>query len=246
MYGLDPGRPREDSSPPQSLGDLPGRGDRDHLPALEVQARPAMSVTLNLKHPAVRWVLIGLSILAIAAVGWFLIGRLLPSNPSGPTKSEKTSDSLAITKPIDQALIDSLDARIRARALISDQAEAGARVAQDRANRVKQRADSLAIAREWEGAYIARTEEADSLRSTVAKKDIVILGLKADTVDLRSQLGIVNKRLKTTEDVNVGLRKDLDQARQCKIAHFINCPSRIQTAAMTAVIYFAADRYQRR
>lgn len=199
-------------------------------------------MTLNLSHPVVRWVLIGVAVLALAAGGWFLIRRLLPSNTPGPTKNEKTADSLAATKPAEQALLDSLDARIRSRALVSDRVEAGARVSLERANRSRRVADSLAIARSWQGAYTARTEEADSLRSTVARKDTVILALKADTTDLRSQLGIVNRRLEKTEAVVVGLRWDLQQARKCKIAGFINCPSRIQTVAMTALAYFAIER----
>lgn len=203
-------------------------------------------MSINWKHPLWRYIGIALAIVALVWGGWFLIGRIFPSNPPGPTKSEKTSDSLDVTRPIDKALIDSLDARIASRALVSSRAEDAARLAQDRASRAKARADSLAIAREWQGAYIARTEEADSLRSVTVSDARVIFALKADTVDLRSQLGIVNKRLKTTEDVNAGLRKDLTQARQCKIAGLINCPSRIQTAAMTAAAYFAVDRYQRR
>lgn len=80
----------------------------------------------------------------------------------------------------------------------------------------------------------------------MVQKDTVILSLKADTTDLRQQLGIVNRRLATTEAVVVGLRWDLQQARKCKIAGFVNCPSRIQTAAMTAVAIFAVNRYQKR
>lgn len=203
-------------------------------------------LSINWKHPFWRYAGVALAIIAVLWAGWFLIGRLLPSNPPGPTKSEKTSDSLAITKPIDQALIDSSNARIRARGGASAAAETAARRAQDRANNAKRRADSLAIAREWESAYIARTEEADSLKSVVAFSATVIFNLKADTTDLRGQLSIVNKRLKTTEDVNAGLRKDLDHARECKIAHLVNCPNRIQTVALTAVTYFAIERYQRR
>lgn len=197
----------------------------------------------NWKHPL--WTYLGIGIVAVAVV-WFLIGRIFPSNPPGPTKSEKTSDSLAITKPIDQALIDSSNARIAKRQPTSDSAIGAARTAQARADRSRRKADSLAIAKQWDSAYVARTVEADSLRSVVASNATVIFNLKADTTDLRGQLRIVNKRLKTTEDVNAGLRKDLTQARQCKIAGLINCPSRIQTAAMTAVAYLAVDRYRNR
>lgn len=203
-------------------------------------------MTLNWRHPAVR---IGAYIVAGIAVGalvLFLVGRLFPSNPPGPTESERTSDSLDITKPIDQALIDSANARIAARQVVSERADAAARIAQDRANRAQRRADSLAIAREWEGAYISRTEEADSLKSVVASNATVIFNLKADTTDLRGQLSIVNKRLKTTEGVNAGLRRDLTQARQCKVLGVLRCPSRIQTAALALVTYVVADRYQRR
>jgi hypothetical protein len=194
----------------------------------------------------VRWVLIALAIIAIAAAGWFLIGRLFPSNPPGPTKNEKRADSLAATKANDQALLDSSNARIRSRGVESGTATRTAQDAQDRATRAKRRADSLAIARAWEGAYRERTAEAADLRVTVAGNAIVIANLKADTTDLRSQLGIVNRRLEKTEAVVVGLRWDLQQARKCKIAGFINCPSRIQTVALTAVAFFAVDRYQRR
>lgn len=203
-------------------------------------------MTINLRHPVVRWVLIGLAVIAVVWAGWFLIGRLFPSNPAGPTKNEQTADSLRITKPAEQALLDSIDARIARRGILSSGAESGARISQGRADQSRRRADSLAVARQWERAYRERSIEADTLRKTVVQKDTVILSLKADTTDLRQQLGIVNRRLATTEAVVVGLRWDLQQARKCKIAGFINCPSRIQTAAMTAVAIFAVNRYQKR
>lgn len=211
-------------------------------------------MTLNLRNPIARYVLIGLVILAVVAAGWFLIGRLFPPNPAGPTESERRSDSLAITKPIDQALIDSSNARIAARGPASARAEAAASAAQASANRNRQIADSLALVaaqaadstKAWHAAYDARNSEAIDLRSTVASDAITISSLKADTTDLRSQLGIVNKRLLTTEDVNRGLRKDLAQARTCKIIGLIQCPSRIQTAALTLVTYVVVDRVRRR
>lgn len=191
-----------------------------------------------------QYIVTGAVLVALVIGGWFLVGRLFPSNHPGPTKNEKTADSLDITRPIDKALIDSLDARIASRALVSNRAEAGARTSQESANRAKRIADSLAIERKWENAYTERSAEAVSLRTTVAQKDTIIVALKADTTDLRTQLGVVNRRLAKTEAVVVGLRWDLEQARQCKILGFINCPSRIQTAAMTAVAYFAVNRYQ--
>ena len=197
----------------------------------------------NWSHPLWRWLAIGT---VVVVAGWFLIGRILPSNPPGPTPSEKTSDSLAITRPLDQAKIDSSNARIVERGKGSTIATEAARIAQERADRAKHRADSLAIARAWQGAYVARTEEADSLRSVTVSDAKVIFNLKADTTDLRFQLSTINTRLSKTEQVNAGLRKDLDHARQCKILGLVNCPSRIQTAAMTAVVYFATDRYRNR
>lgn len=203
-------------------------------------------MSLNWRHPAVRigaWII---AMLAVAALVWFLIGRIFPSNPPGPTENEKRADSLAITKANDQMLIDSSNARIRSRGVESRVADAAARNAQDRADRAKRRADSLAIAREWEGAYISRTEEADSLKSVVRLDATTISNLKADTTDLRDQLGVVNRRLAKTEAVVVGLRWDLQQARKCKILGFINCPSRVQTTALTAVAVIAVDRYRSR
>lgn len=212
-----------------------------------------MTIGINWRHPFWRYALYAVIGIALVAGAWFLIGRLFPSNPPGPTDSERRSDSLAITKPIDQAAIDSANARIKARAPASAAAEAAARTAQERADRNGHLADSLAVvaahaadsARAWHAAYDQRTLEATDLRGTIASNAIVITNLRADTTDLRFQLGVVNKRLKTTEDVNAGLRKDLDQARQCKIARVLNCPSRIQTMVLTGVLYFAGDRYQR-
>lgn len=209
-------------------------------------------MSVNWKHPFWRYVGIFLAIVVLVVLAWFLVGRLFPSNPAGPTKSERTSDSLDITRPIDQARINSSNALIAGRGKETAAAEAAARTAQASADRNRHLADSLAnvaahsadSARAWHEAYDKRTLEAIDLRSEVAKQVSVIFNLKADTTDLRGQLSIVNKRLKTTEDVNAGLRNDLSQARQCKIAHFINCPSRIQTAALTAVTYFAVDRYR--
>lgn len=203
-------------------------------------------MTLNYKHPAVR--ISGLIVAGIVAVVlvWFLIGRLFPDNPKGPTENEITSDSLRLTKPAELALLDSIDARISRRGLISNQAESGARTSQDRAARNRRVADSLAIAQAWEGAYTERTVEAANLRTAVAQKDTVILALKADAFDLRTQLTIGKNRLAATERVNEGLIEDLAKARRCKIIGLINCPSRIQTVALTALAVVAVDRYQAR
>lgn len=187
-------------------------------------------MNLNYNHPYVR--IGGLILAGVVAVAlvWFLVGRLFPDNPKGPTESEIASDSLRLTKPAEQALLDSIDARIARRGLVSSRAESGA-------NRAKQRADSLAIARAWEGAYVARTEETDSLRTVVTE-------LKADTTDLRFQLTTINKRLTSTERVNEGLIEDLAKARRCKIIGLLNCPSRIQTVALTALTVVVVQRYQ--
>lgn len=203
-------------------------------------------MSLNWKHPGVRigaWIVAGL---LVAGLVWFLVVRIFADDPPGPTESEKRADSLAATKANDQALLDSSNARIRSREVASGEAIRAAMDAQDRANRSRRRADSMAIARAWEGAYRARTEEAIDLRAKGASDATLIANLKADTTDLRQQLGIVNRRLATTEAVVVGLRWDLQQARRCKILGIVKCPSRIQTVALTAVAFYAADRYQRR
>lgn len=201
-----------------------------------------------------RYVLISVGVVVLFAGGWFLVGRLFPSAPEGPTKSEKTSDSLSVTKPIDQALIDSSNARIAARGKTSSVAEASAKASQASAAKERQVADSLMAvaavavdqASAWHSAYDARNAEATDLRKAVDSDVVVIVSLKADTTDLRFQLRIVNTRLKTTEDVNEGLRKDLAEARECKILGRLNCPSRTQTAALTLVSYIAIDRYRSR
>lgn len=201
-----------------------------------------------------RYLLIGAGVLALFAGGWFLVGRLFPSAPEGPTKSEKTSDSLSVTKPIDQALIDSSNARIALRGKTSSVAESSAKASQASAAKARHIADSLAAqaalaidqASAWHSAYDARNSEAIDLRSNRDSLLSVVVSLKADTTDLRFQLSKVNTRLKTTEDVNEGLRKDLENARQCRIIGRLNCPSRIQTAALTLVTYIAADRYRNR
>lgn len=207
-------------------------------------------MSLNWRHPTVRIVITVVAIVAVAALGWFLIGRIFPDNPPGPTENETRADSLRITKPIDQALIDSAQARIVAREPSSAAADRAARSAQERANRERRRADSLAAiastADEWRAAHDSRAIENGELRTAIVEKDKTIFNLKADTTDLRLQLGIVNKRLKTTEDVNEGLIEDLAKARRCKIVGLVNCPSRIQTAALTAVAVIAVDRYRGR
>lgn len=194
------------------------------------------TVVINWTHPRVRLALYGLAALAVIWGGWFLVGRLFPSNPPGPTESQRRSDSLAITKPIDRALIDSSNARITVRGRATSAAEA-------RASRNRHLADSLAAiadsAQKWHEAYVARDAEAIDLRLAVAN-------LKADTVDLRQQLRIVNQRLLTYEDVNRGLSRDIEHLQHCKIARLINCPSRIQTAAMAAVAVIAVQRYRTR
>lgn len=203
-------------------------------------------MSLNWKHPGVRigvWIVAGL---LVAGLVWFLVVRIFADQPLGPTESERRADSLDITKPFDQALLDSSNARIRSRGVASGEATRAGKDAEDRANRAKRRADSLAIAKQWDSAYTARTQEAIDLRTTVASNATVIANLKADTTDLRQQLGIVNRRLATTEAVVVGLRWDLQQARKCKILGIVNCPTRIQTAALTVVAVVGIDRYRSR
>jgi len=207
---------------------------------------------VNLFSTPSRVILTGFAVGLLTAAGWFLVGRIFPSNPPGPTPSEQTADSLKATKPAERALIDSSNEHIAARAPSSAKAEADAKASKASAAKYQHIADSLAVVAAssadsvtaWHDAYVNRSAEAASLRTVVASDAITITNLKADTADLRFQLVTVNKRLKTTEDVNKGLRKDLEQARQCKIVGFINCPSRIQTAAMTAATYFAVDLYR--
>lgn len=207
-------------------------------------------MSLNYKHPVVRIGRLIVAGLVAIVIVVFLLGRIFPDNPPGPTESQTRSDSLRITKPIDQALIDSSNARIASREPSSAAADRAARSAEQRANRERRRADSLAAiastADEWRAAHDSRVIENGELRTAIVEKDKTIFNLKADTTDLRLQLGVVNKRLKTTEDVNEGLFEDVEKARRCKIIGLINCPSRIQTAALTAVAVIAVDRYRSR
>lgn len=211
-----------------------------------------MTVTLNMRHPAVRWVLIVLAIILASAAGWFLVKRLFPSNPAGPTQGQITSDSLRATKPAEVALIDSSNARIAARGVETARAEAAARSSQDRANRERARADGLAAlarqasdtARAWRDAYDARTNEADELRSTIVQDNTIIFNLKRDTTDLRFQLKTINKRLSDTELANSRLYDDIERLKRCKILGMINCPSRVQTAALTFLLVKGVEKYQ--
>jgi hypothetical protein len=198
---------------------------------------------MNLLSTPSRAILTGVAIGLLAIAGWSLVGRIFPSNPPGPTKSEQTADSLKATRPAEQALLDSSNARIAARAAPSAKAEADAKASKASAERNRRLADSLAVvaataadsATAWHNAYDKRNDEAIDLRKTVASNVVTIFNLKADTTDLRFQLKTVNTRLKTTEDVNDGLRKDLEQARKCKILGLVNCPSRIQAVVMAVV-----------
>lgn len=203
---------------------------------------------MNVLAKRENWKIVGYIVGGLVIVGliWFLVTRIFADTPPGPTENEKRADSLAATKAGDQALLDSSNARIRSREVASGEATRAALDAIDRANRAKRRADSLAIARRWESAYNARTEEAIDLRAKGASDATLIANLKADTTDLRQQLGIVNRRLATTEAVVVGLKWDLQQARNCKILGLVKCPSRIQTAALTAITVVAVDRYRSR
>jgi hypothetical protein len=213
-----------------------------------------MSVTLNLKHPVVRWVLIVLAVLALFAAGWFLVGRLFPSNPASRSKSQVTADSLKATKPAEVALIDSSNARIAARGSETARAELAAKASQDRAIKERARADGLAAAarqasdtaKAWRDAYDARTSEAVDLQSTIDTDNKIIFNLKADTTDLRFQLKTINTRLATTEKVNSGLQDDIERIQRCKILGMINCPSRIQTAALTFLVVKGVEKYQAR
>lgn len=212
-----------------------------------------MSVTLNFKHPVVRWVLIVLAILLVLTAGWFLVGRLFPSNPASRSKSQITADSLEATKPAEVALIDSSNARIAARDAETQLAELAARASQDRAIKERARADALAAlarqasdtAKAWRDAYEARTSEAVELRSTIDTDKTIIFNLKKDTTDLRFQLKTINTRLATTEKVNSGLQDDIERIQRCKILGLINCPSRIQTAALTFLAVKGVEAYQR-
>jgi hypothetical protein len=211
-----------------------------------------MSVTLNLKHRVVRWVLIVLAVLVLAALVWFTIKRLFPSNPPGLTQGQITSDSLRATKPAEIALIDSSNAKIAARVPASTLAIASAKASQDRANKERARADGLAAlaaqqatnSLAWKNAYEARNSEALDLRSTIVEDNTIISNLKADTTELRFQLRTINKRLSDTELANSRLYDDIERLKRCKILGLINCPNRIQTAALTFLVVKGVEKYQ--
>jgi hypothetical protein len=184
--------------------------------------------------------------LVLVSAGIFLRSSHQPAPV--PPKLQKTIDSLAIVKPIEDHRLDSLKQDAARSAKLAEAATKRAELAQASAEIHKRRADSLAkvaasrpvgptidsAATEWHRAYDERTTEAEGLRRAVAEKDDGIVQLNGIITDLRLSNATLAKRDTAQTAVIIGLQAAVTEAGKCRIALGIPCPSRPVSYALGA------------
>lgn len=192
-----------------------------------------------------RAIIIGI-VLAFAA-GAVVLWRSDHQPPALPPALATRVESLTITRPLDSARIDSL----RRAAAVSGQAAraAAARAATIEASaaQLQQRADSLAqiaaqrdSAAAWRVAYLARTEQADSLHAANDSLHAAIHQLAADTLAQALHIASLERRNRSLEALNADLVRATARAGQCRLVGPIPCPSRGAVAVTTIVVLESA------
>lgn len=205
---------------------------------------------------------VGVTALAVLAgaicLAWFFRSCQREPPPKIPPATQRSIDSLVITKPVfdstqvagrQQVARDTLVAVSHRRRAV--QAEASAQVS-------KATADSLAVAAEkikqtdsavtaWKDAYQARTLEAESWRLAAVRNDSAYQSERRARLGLAQLYGADTLRRNAVERVNTELQTAILRLQQpCKVIGPISCPSRTVTMAVSltagAVIGFFAAR----
>lgn len=199
--------------------------------------------------------------LASSPLTWagILAGVLYVSmcNDSGPVldpRLQHSLDSLQGLRRQDEARLDSMQRVATAYERMASDASTQARIAQRASEAPRRRADSLATraqaqpdsaAAHWHFAYVARTEEADSLRSALTAEQHAGELLRSSVTELRLAYDRSEARRLALESLNQSLAGAVRDAGRCRIAGLVPCPSRTQAFIAGSVLGAGAIIYAR-
>jgi hypothetical protein len=180
-----------------------------------------------------REALIGLLLLVII-VGSVATCRYTKKGVS--EKSQKTIDSLQVTRPAHDSALLVTRQEEAAHVLAAETLARSVERLRSVAAQQRRVADSLAALLEWQAAYVARTQEADSLRkvaddATARAEQERFARLQADR-----RAALDSARNVALQKLALGLEKDANRAANCRIAGFIPCATRTQTFVAGAVL----------
>lgn len=193
------------------------------------------------------WVVLA-AVLAMAVLIYLAgshAGKLSERNANAATLA-RTLDSIGVKGARDRAVTEELRRSAAEREARADSTLDRAAETRRSAERLRAEADSLAAVAQaksdssaagdsWRLAYEARTEEADSLRSALAKQEKAAALLRGSLADLKAQLVAKDAQLAA---LNLHLAAAVDRANRagrCTIAFGISCPSRTETLLVGVV-----------
>lgn len=172
--------------------------------------------------------------------GVILVGSLLTcdSSKSGLSdKSQKTDDSLAITKPAFDSVQLRREQEEAAHVAAAAALEATVRQLTVVAARQRAIADSLARAQNWRAAYLAKSIEADTLRSALDSANARAAREQAARMIADEKANEERIRRIAVEGLNESLKRDVANAANCKVPGtfgLIPCATRTQVAIVSA------------
>lgn len=169
-------------------------------------------------------------LLAAVIVAALLARRFVPGG-AGIDSSVAAADSFIAHTPDHHALRDSLDAERRRSGSLGvllrlrsqpARAAAGARarVAVIEAVQAEAAGTDSARAAHWEAAYMARTEEADSLRRVIADQDEAAIHDSLETAAAVKALVLERARLDSANTIIIDLRVAVEQLRPSVLDNF--------------------------
>jgi chromosome segregation ATPase len=151
------------------------------------------------------WLLVAALAVVLVMINWPQDDR-----PKIDPKLQRSLDSSDVTRPGFEARVDTLRLRAAADTARARALEAKSHQMEQVAARARRRADSLAATNtEWQAAYAARTEEADTLRSIIVVKDSTIDSERAGRLKVQRIADEEKARRLSLESLNGGLRSTI-------------------------------------
>lgn len=188
------------------------------------------------------WTGVGVAV-ALVVMVWY--HHRSSTAPKIPPKTQRSIDSLSITKPT----FDSMQAAGRLAVVHDTVISVVYRTKVERvavaAAKIGVVADSLAVVAAragdssvvWHAAYTARTREADSLMVALAASDSAWMSERRALTEMSTLYARDTLRRHATEKVNEELVTAIGKLQQpCRILPFVPCPSRLVTAAGSAAV----------
>lgn len=122
------------------------------------------------------------------------------------------------------------------------------RLAGDAARKAAESATARDSARYWRDAYVDETRAADSLDAALAKERLATDSARTAAARFQIADSLSRFRLARVEGLNASLRDELAKAANagaCRLAPFVPCPTRVETAVVVAVASYAIVRRMR-